>query len=58
MAKNKSKSKVTIIVFCILALILGFIGGGIGFTYSNLPYNEELLVGEETFYSYNILALS
>lgn len=53
MAKNKSKSKVTIIVFCILALILGFIGGGIGFTYSNLPYNEELLVGEETFYSYN-----
>ena len=51
MAKNKSK--VTTIIFCVLALILGFIGGGIGFTYANLPYNEELIVGEETFYSYN-----
>ena len=51
MAKNKSK--VTTIIFCVLALILGFIGGGIGFTYANLPYNEELIVGDEPFYSYN-----
>lgn len=53
MTKSKTSSKVTITIFCVLALILGFIGGAVGITYATLPYNEELVVGEEVFYSYN-----
>ena len=53
MARSKTKSKTSVAIFCIIAVILGFVAGGIGITYATLPYNEELIVGEEVYYSYN-----
>ena len=53
MARSKTKSKTSVAIFCIIAVILGFIGGGFGITYATLPYNEELIVSEEVYYSYN-----
>ncbi len=35
------------------ALILGLVAGFIGFTYYKLPNTEELIIGNEVFYSYN-----
>lgn len=36
-----------------IALILGISSGAIYLIYSTLPLTEELIIGEETFYSYN-----
>jgi len=40
-------------IFCFFSLIIGVLGGAIGITYVTLPETEELIVGEETFYTYN-----
>lgn len=53
MARSKSNSKSLTILFSILALVIGFVAGGLGITYSTLPYNEELVIGSEAYYSYN-----
>ena len=40
-------------LICVLSLVLG-VGGGAGFVwYSSLPETEELLMGDEVFYSHN-----
>lgn len=53
MAKNKNKLKLTIFVYCLIAILIGFVIGGIGLIYFTLPYNEKLIIGQETYYSYN-----
>ena len=40
-------------IFCFFALIVGALGGAVGIIYTTLPETEELIVGEETYYSYN-----
>ena len=40
-------------VICFLALVLGVGGGAVYMVYASLPETEELIIGEETFYSYN-----
>jgi len=47
------KSKFLNILICILALVVGLAGGAVGVTYAPMPDTEELIVGEETYYSYN-----
>ena len=45
--------KIREFIVCLLALVIG-VGGGAGFVlYSSLPETEELVLGEEVFYSYN-----
>lgn len=54
MARRKKKTSKAFNVFiCILSLLLGLVGGAFGVTYATLPLTEELIVGEEAFYSYN-----
>lgn len=52
MARKSKRKKVNIFVY-ILALIIGVAGGAVGMWYMSLPYTEELIIGEEPFYSYN-----
>ena len=40
-------------ILCLFSLIIGVLGGAVGITYATLPDTEELIVGEETFYTYN-----
>ncbi len=40
-------------MFCLFSLIIGALGGAIGIIYTTLPQTEEVIIGEETFYSYN-----
>jgi len=46
-------NKFTKFIMLFLALVLGVAGGGGYLIYSTLPETEELVVGEEIFYSYN-----
>ena len=46
------------ILICFLAVIFGLAGGMGGFIYLNLPNTEELIVGEEVYYTYNDSTLS
>ena len=46
-------NKFTKFVFCLLAFVLG-VGGGVGYAwYQTLPETEDLIIGEEVFYSYS-----
>ena len=47
------KKKSLNILLCILTLVLGTLGGAFGFTYATIPDTDALIVGEETYYSYN-----
>ena len=47
------KSKVLSVIISIFALVFGSVGGAFAITYTTLPETEELIVGEEVFYSYN-----
>ena len=38
-------------IFCTFSLIIGLLGGAIGSVYLNLPLTDNLVIGEETFYS-------
>ncbi|MBR6778608.1 MAG: MBL fold metallo-hydrolase [Clostridia bacterium] len=40
-------------IVCLFALILGVGGGAVGITYATMPETEELVVGEEVYYTYN-----
>lgn len=40
-------------IVCFLALVLGVGGGACVMWYNSLPETEELVIGEEVFYSYN-----
>lgn len=45
-------------IVCLLALVLG-VAGGFGFVwYTSLPETEELILGQDVFYSYNDLDVS
>ena len=46
-------TKIFKLFVCLLALVLGAGAGAVYVTYSTLPETEELVIGEETFYSYN-----
>lgn len=46
------KNKSLLIFFCILSLVIGAVGGGFAVTYITMPETEELIIGEEVFYSY------
>lgn len=39
-------------IICLFSLIVGIAGGTFGVVYATLPETEELIVGEEPFYSY------
>lgn len=47
------KKKLINFTICLLALIVGLLGGAVYITYQTLPDTEILHVGEEAFYSYN-----
>ena len=54
MARKSKKSNVALnIVISILVLLIGAVGGFIGYTYFTLPLSEELVISEDVFYSYN-----
>lgn len=38
-------------IICLLALVLGFGGGAVYIVYATLPETEELVIGEEVFYT-------
>lgn len=38
-------------IICLLALVLGFGGGSVYIVYATLPETEELVIGEEVFYT-------
>lgn len=45
-------NKGLLIFFCVISLIVGIIGGGFTVAYMTMPETEELIIGEEVFYSY------
>lgn len=47
------KSKFLSVIVSIFALVFGSVGGAFAITYITLPETEELILGEEIFYSYN-----
>lgn len=47
------KKKLINFSICLLALIVGLLGGAIYITYQTLPDTEILHIGEEPYYSYN-----
>lgn len=47
------KGKFLSVIVSIFALVFGSVGGAFAITYTTLPETEELIVGEEVFYSYN-----
>ena len=51
MAKSKKKS--ISVIGIIIALIIGIVGGALGYVYLNSPYDEQLVIGDEVYYSYN-----
>ncbi len=53
MARRTKKNTSKNIFISLLALIIGLLGGAVGMMYISLPETEELIVGEEPFYSYN-----
>ncbi|MBR2969914.1 MAG: MBL fold metallo-hydrolase [Clostridia bacterium] len=50
--KKKNNPALNMFVW-IISLLIGIVGGAFGVTYMTMPYTEELVVGEEPFYSYN-----
>ncbi len=47
------KNKFFSFIFCLFALIVGFVGGAFGVVYLTMPETEDLHIGEEVFYTYN-----
>lgn len=47
------KKKLINFMICLLAFVVGIAGGAIYVTYQTLPNTENLIVGEETYYTYN-----
>lgn len=47
------KNKFLTIIVSIFSLVLGVVGGAFGVTYASMPETEELILGEEVYYSYN-----
>ncbi|MFQ6752362.1 MAG: ComEC/Rec2 family competence protein [Clostridia bacterium] len=50
--KKKNNPSLNVFIW-IISLLIGLVGGAFGVTYITLPLTEELIVGEESFYSYN-----
>lgn len=51
--RKKKNNPALNIFICIISLLIGVVGGALGVTYMTMPYTEELIIGAESFYSYN-----
>lgn len=50
---RKKKLKILTVFVCIFSFIIGILAGAVTVVYKTLPDTEQLVVGEEVFYSYN-----
>ncbi len=46
-------NKVLSVILSVFTFLLGALGGAFGVVYAKMPETEDLIVGEEVFYSYN-----